>query len=112
MTYEDLLAMPARHKNATLDCTLGWYTIQSWSGISLDELLKSAGVDPSAEWVGLRSVTGYEHPLPMFEARDVLLATHVGGEPLTFVHGAPLRAVVPSRRGWFWVKWLTRIEVG
>ena len=39
-------------------------------------------------------------------------AKHVGGELLTHVHGAPLRAVVPSRRGWFWVKWLTRIEVG
>ncbi len=59
----------------------------------------------------MRSVTGYEHDLPMIEARDVLLATHVGGEPLTHVHGAPLRAVVPTRRGWFWVKWLTRIEV-
>ncbi|HYH05137.1 MAG TPA: molybdopterin-dependent oxidoreductase [Bacillota bacterium] len=25
-------------------------------------------------------------------------------------HGFPLRAVVPSRRGWFWVKWLAKIE--
>jgi hypothetical protein len=111
-TYDELLTIPSRNKDATLDCTLGWYTIQAWSGIALDEFITAHGLDPSAEWVSFRSVTGYEHPLPMKEARAVLLATHVGGEPLSFVHGAPLRVVVPSRRGWFWVKWLTRIEVG
>jgi len=111
LTYEELISFSTHEKNATLDCTLGWYTIQSWSGISLWELLEKAGIYPAAEGIRMRSVTGYEHDLPMIEARDVLLATHVGGEPLTHVHGAPLRAVVPTRRGWFWVKWLTRIEV-
>jgi len=65
LTYDELIAIPAREKSATLDCTLGWYTIQSWSGISLEELLHAHGVDPSAEWVSFRSVTGYEQPLPM-----------------------------------------------
>jgi DMSO/TMAO reductase YedYZ molybdopterin-dependent catalytic subunit len=47
----------------------------------------------------------------MQEAKYVLLATHVGNQVLDPVHGFPLRAVVPTRRGWFWVKWLTHIEV-
>ncbi|HEY5573079.1 MAG TPA: molybdopterin-dependent oxidoreductase, partial [Anaerolineales bacterium] len=58
-----------------------------------------------------QSVTGYAHILPMAEAGQVLLATHVGEEVLEHAHGFPLRAVVPTRRGWFWVKWLERIEV-
>jgi DMSO/TMAO reductase YedYZ molybdopterin-dependent catalytic subunit len=35
----------------------------------------------------------------------------VGGEALDHVHGFPLRAVVPARRGWFWVKWVGEVEV-
>ncbi len=29
---------------------------------------------------------------------------------IIFLHGYPLRAVVPSRRGWSWVKWLASVE--
>lgn len=109
--YQALLGLPAADKIATLDCTLGWYTVQNWSGITLRDLLAELGVSPQAAGVRFESVTGYAHILPMGEAKDVLLATHVGGEPLEHWHGFPLRAVVPSRRGWFWVKWLQRIEV-
>jgi sulfite oxidase len=40
---------------------------------------------------------------------DVLLATHLGGEPLPLAHGAPLRAVVPGWIGARSVKWLARV---
>lgn len=110
-TYQELLDISPSRQEATLDCTLGWYTIQDWSGIPLTELLAEAGGPEGGTFVRFESVTGYAHVLPMDEARQVLLATHVGGEPLNYDHGAPLRAVVPTRRGWFWVKWLSRIEV-
>jgi hypothetical protein len=110
-TFDHVLALPAQDLEATIDCTLGWYAVQVWRGIPLAELLRAAGAGPSAAWVRFRSVTGYEHVLPMAEARGVLLATHVGGERLSHAHGAPLRAVVPTRRGWFWVKWLACVEV-
>ena len=45
------------------------------------------------------------------QAQEILLATYVGDQVLAHVHGYPMRAVVPSRRGWHWVKWLTEIEV-
>lgn len=110
-TYEELLALPASETTATLDCTLGWYTTQVWKGVPLLDLLDAAGREPDSAGVRLESVTGYAHILPMAEAKGVLLATHVGGEALHYSHGFPLRAVVPTRRGWFWVKWLTRIDV-
>lgn len=111
LSYADLLALPASSKVATLDCTLGWYTTQTWSGISLTDLLVRVGASPRAFGVRLESVTGYAQILPMAEVGEVLLATHVGGEALDHWHGFPLRAVVPSRRGWHWVKWLARVEV-
>ncbi len=111
LTYADLLALPGVEKTAALDCTLGWYTTQSWRGIPMADLLARAGVTGEPTSVRLESVTGYVFVLPYAEARDVLLATHVGGEPLAPEHGFPIRAVVPSRRGWFWVKWLGKIGV-
>ena len=45
-----------------------------------------------------------------FLDRQVVLATHHDGEPLTPEHGAPLRAVVPDRYAWKSVKWLRGVE--
>lgn len=39
-----------------------------------------------------------------------IIATHLGGEPLTMEHGAPARLVVPGHYAMKSVKWLTRIE--
>lgn len=96
---------------ATLDCTSGWYTVQDWRGVRVGDLLERAGTGEDAQWVRFRSVTGYRWSLPIEEARDALLATHVGENPLSHGHGAPLRLVAPGRRGFQWVKWVETVEV-
>lgn len=111
LAYPELLAMATVEKTAAIDCTLGWYSTQVWRGVPLVDLLVRAGMEKTPAGVRFTSVTGYAHVLPYEEAKDVLLATHVGGEALLPDHGFPLRAVVPSRRGWFWVKWLAKIEL-
>jgi DMSO/TMAO reductase YedYZ molybdopterin-dependent catalytic subunit len=111
LTYSDVLSMSMAKASVTLDCTNGWYTIQDWGGIPLVDLLELAAPKGDIAGVRLVSATGYGHTYPAGEAQKILLATHVGGEVLDLVHGYPLRAVVPDRRGWFWVKWLTHVEV-
>jgi len=96
---------------ATLDCTGGFYSTQHWQGISVGDLLDHADVHVDARYVSFISVTSYRWSLPMEEARTALLATHVGEEPLSYEHGFPFRLVAPGRRGFEWVKWITRIEV-
>jgi DMSO/TMAO reductase YedYZ molybdopterin-dependent catalytic subunit len=88
---------------------LGWYSRQDWGGIALADLVPSihrSGVIG----IAFGSVTGYRKVLPIEEARQALLTTHVGGEVLDHLHGFPLRLVAPTRRGWYWVKWLSTIE--
>lgn len=111
LTYAEVLAQPSTEVEATLDCTSGWYTTQNWRGLSLADLLAQAGLRPEAVAVVLKDVSGYPAFLTLAEADEVLLATHSGGQVFDHWHGFPLRAVVPSRRGWQWVKWLTEIEV-
>jgi DMSO/TMAO reductase YedYZ molybdopterin-dependent catalytic subunit len=107
--YDDLA--PDDSEEALLDCTSGWYATREWRGVSVGRLLDDAGPAVDAGWVTFESVTGYRWTLPLAEAREALLATHVGGERLTHGHGFPLRLVAPGRRGFQWVKWVQEIEV-
>ena len=96
---------------ATVDCTGGVYATREWRGLPVGAALDAAQVSPHATLVWFVSATGYRWPLPLGEARRALLATHVGGEPLSHEHGFPLRLVAPERRGFQWIKWLDSIEV-
>jgi DMSO/TMAO reductase YedYZ molybdopterin-dependent catalytic subunit len=96
---------------ATLDCTGGFYSTQHWQGTRLSRLLDEAGVEPGARHVRVISRTGYRWSFSLADAHELLLATHVGDEPLTHGHGAPCRLVAPGRRGFQWVKWIDRIEI-
>jgi len=111
LTYDQVLALPASEVTATLDCTDGWYSTQVWQGVPLSDLLEQAGLRPEAKALVLKAASGYPAYFTLAEAGEILLATHVGGVVPDHGHGFPLRAVVPSRRGWQWVKWLTEIEV-
>jgi hypothetical protein len=97
---------------AAIDCTGGWYAIQDWSGVRLDRLLADVGADlPADGSVDVISRTGYRRRLPLRDAQHLLLATSAGGQPLADGHGAPVRLVAPGRRGFWWVKWVERVEV-
>jgi DMSO/TMAO reductase YedYZ molybdopterin-dependent catalytic subunit len=92
---------------ATLDCTSGWYSHQDWTGVPLGSLLHR---EPGTQSVYVHSVTGYWVRLPIADLDRLLLATQMGGAPLSANHGFPVRLVAPGRRGYWWVKWIDRIE--
>lgn len=107
-TLDDLRAFDDR-VTATIDCTVGWYAEQHWHGVALRRLLR---VPVDAQSVLVRSQTGYARRLPVDDLPHLLLATGYEGQPLADRHGFPARLVAPGRRGFWWVKWVTHIEVG
>ncbi len=109
-SYDELVAAQDQEE-ATLDCTGGFYSTQHWRGIRIGYLLDHVALHADARYVSFISVTSYRWSLPLEEARAALLATSIGEEPLSHEHGFPLRLVAPGRRGFEWVKWITRIEV-
>lgn len=106
-TYDGLLAFDDRVR-ATLDCTGGWFASQDWSGVRLDRLL---GDDDGVRSVVAVSATGFNRRFPISDVTSMLLATRVGGLPLSQGHGFPARIVAPARRGFWWVKWVERLDV-
>jgi sulfite oxidase len=110
-----------------------------WTGVSLSEVLKLAGVKPgavSAHIVGYDrgrpdptpiylstgrtdiqiadpGVINYDKALDLTKAlhHDTILAWAQNGEYLQHVHGGPLRLVVPGWSGNWWVKWIKDIEL-
>jgi DMSO/TMAO reductase YedYZ molybdopterin-dependent catalytic subunit len=108
-SYAELAAFSDRLR-ATIDCTGGWYAEQEWEGAWLDRLLPEGAMGAHSSVV-VGSATGYGRRFPLGERRRLLVATRAGGRPLAPGHGFPARIVAPGRRGFWWVKWVDRIEV-
>jgi sulfite oxidase len=93
-----------------------------WSGFALRDLLQAVGATNQArhvEFVGLDLVErqgerfGFGASIELAKALsdEVILASELNGDPLSPVHGFPLRAVVPGWIGARSVKWLGRITL-
>jgi sulfite oxidase len=94
----------------------------TWTGVALADVLALAGPLPDAAHVGFAGADlcpeakpaqefGGSIPLDKACRPEVVLAWSMNGEPLTAVHGRPLRVIVPGYIGARSVKWLERIEV-
>lgn len=121
LTYAQLIELPQRTVTVPLDCTGGWFSNQIWRGVGIDDLLSSAGVDPSAASLTVVSLTGYKRRFSLKDASAFLLALGNVAEgqapdndpvsPLPSGHGYPARLVAAGYRGMEWVKWVSIIRV-
>ena len=107
LSLEELSRYDARLR-ATLDCTSGWYSHQDWEGVPVAALVRNTGATQS---LYVHSSTGYWIRFPIGDLDRLLLATRAGGAPLSVGHGFPARLIAPGRRGFWWVKWVDRIEL-
>jgi sulfite oxidase len=93
-----------------------------WTGVRLVDVLQAAGVKPSAVYTGHygadRSLAdptkdALSRGVPMRKAMDEnnLIVFAMNGQPLSNIHGGPVRLLVPGWPGSVSSKWLNRIWV-
>jgi hypothetical protein len=104
------LAERAEPVTARLDCTSGWYAEATWTGCRLADLIPP-DVLAGATTLVVTSATGYRRTFPASDAHALWLVTTCQGRVLTPATGAPVRLVAPGRRGFWWVKWVARVEL-
>ena len=142
LSYDEICGMKPETIPATLECAgnsriflskakgvqwhLGAVGNAEWTGVSLGELLRQAGIKDDAREIILEGADSgaiaepprpdgkihFSRSLPKEKAMDdVLLVWKMNGEPLTPAHGYPLRAIVPGWYAMASIKWLQRIIV-
>jgi len=83
-----------------------------FQGARLKDILETAELDPSVIDIKFTGVDGYSESLPIEAALhpETLLCYSMGNQPLSKVHGAPLRLYTPGRFGIKNPKWIIKIE--
>lgn len=92
-----------------------------WTGVRLRDVLQRVGINPAARHVQMqgadRPVSDRTHmfirSIPVAKALhpDTLLAFRMNDEPLSLLHGAPLRLITPGWMAESCTKWLTVLTV-
>lgn len=133
LRYNDILQFPRKTVRSFFQCAgnplqpttpARQVANTEWSGALLRDVLAQAEVNPRSRFLwsfgidhgsffGSPRQEHYVKDLPMdyVMSRDVLVATHLNGEPLSLEHGFPARIVAPGFYGTNSVKWLCRLEV-
>ena len=115
LTWADVLARPAVEITTDIHCVTKWSKFDTlWTGCSIADLLREAGIRPEATHVMFHCEFGYTTNLPLadvLEPNVALLAYRFDGEPLEGQHGFPLRTLVPHLYLWKSAKWIRAIEL-
>jgi DMSO/TMAO reductase YedYZ molybdopterin-dependent catalytic subunit len=94
-----------------------------WTGVRLADVLKAAGVKPSAIYTGQYGADPHlsgdtnrpsiSRGVPIAKAMEphTLIVFKMNGKDLPLIHGGPVRVIVPGWAGSASTKWLTRIWV-
>jgi len=113
LTWDQFKALPRKTVSTDIHCVTRWTKLDTtWEGVPIQEILRLAGVRPTATHVLAHCEQGYTANLPLdvLDDDDVLLADTFGGADLELEHGWPLRLLVPKRYFWKSAKWIRGLE--
>ncbi|MEM7114420.1 MAG: molybdopterin-dependent oxidoreductase [Chloroflexota bacterium] len=92
----------------------GLISTTQWSGVSMQKIVASLGVQPDAKYIQIHSEDGFYETisLDLINSDERIMLCHSwDGNPIPFDHGFPLRIWIPDRYGMKQPKWITSMEV-
>ncbi|NNC80976.1 MAG: molybdopterin-dependent oxidoreductase [Acidimicrobiales bacterium] len=109
----DFHTLPFTEMTVEHKCVEGWSEVVTWGGTPFANFAASYSAEADADYVGLQTPDGDYYVGLERDAMlhpQTLLAWELNGEPLTQLHGAPLRLVTPLKYGIKQLKRIGRIE--
>ena len=118
LTIDEMRALGKQEQITLHHCIQGWSGVAEWGGLPLARLIELVRPLPASRAVLFRSFGEghyggeYYDTLTMQNAMhpETLLAYEMNYEPLSDLHGAPLRLRVENQLGYKMVKWIRSIE--
>jgi DMSO/TMAO reductase YedYZ molybdopterin-dependent catalytic subunit/thiosulfate reductase cytochrome b subunit len=114
----DLKAMPMQEQITEHFCIQGWSGVAKWGGVPMRLIMDLVAPMPEARFAVFYSLADgadggryYDvHPLENMVHHLTILAYEMNGEPVSVLHGAPLRLRCENELGFKQVKWIEAIE--
>jgi DMSO/TMAO reductase YedYZ molybdopterin-dependent catalytic subunit len=113
-SWQQFTALPSRDWTVDISCVTKWTKLDTiWHGVSVDDLLTAAEIDPRARFVTAHSFGGYTTNLPLTDVlnNQAFVAWQFDGAPLEPAHGGPARLVVPHLYFWKSAKWVRGLRL-
>lgn len=111
--WADLVRLPITAVTRDIHCVTKWSKFDTrWEGVSFDDLLADAGVEPPTPFLLAHSFDDYSTNVPVQDLAGgrALIATAYDGKPVTPEHGGPARLLVPHLYFWKSAKWLKGLQ--
>ena len=99
---DELRAMPQVEQITRHICVVGWSAIGRWGGVRFSDVLKRAGADTSAKYVGFKCADDYYTSIDMATALhpQTLLTLTYDGQVLPREYGFPMKLRMPTKLGY------------
>jgi DMSO/TMAO reductase YedYZ molybdopterin-dependent catalytic subunit len=112
-TLAQIQTLPKFRQNTRHVCVEGWDVIGRFGGARLSDYLNMIGADLNAKFVTVECADDYYESLDMETALhpQTLLCYEMYDQPLSRVHGAPVRLQIPTKVGYKQAKYLTDLKV-
>jgi DMSO/TMAO reductase YedYZ molybdopterin-dependent catalytic subunit len=112
-SWDEFNALPQTDKTVDIHCVTSWSKLDTaWRGVTFDDILEAAGIEPPTAFVMVHAYGGYTTNVPVEDLIDgkAMVVTTYDGAPLASAHGGPARLLVPHLYFWKSAKWVTAIE--
>jgi DMSO/TMAO reductase YedYZ molybdopterin-dependent catalytic subunit len=113
-TWGQIQALPQSAYEGDIHCVTTWSKLgMTFRGVSVDVLLETVGLLPTATHVMAYSHSGYTTNLPLADVTggQAWVAWEADGETLPREHGGPARLLVPHLYFWKSAKWVAGLRV-
>ena len=113
-SWGDFIRLPVTQITRDIHCVTKWSKFDThWEGVTVDTLLASVELEPTAKYVMAFCDGGYTTNLPL---EDVIngqgfIGYRYEDKPLAPEHGGPARLVVPHLYFWKSAKWIRGLRL-